>query len=100
MEHLCLRHGAIVGARCRCGVCVDEQIARLEHERDEAREECDLLRGTLAKEMEKRAAAERTLEAVRTETIEEAARLCERTRCRDWSAAECGRQIRDQLLNW
>jgi len=72
MEYTCLKHGAIVGARCRCGVCVDEQIARLEHELAEARAECERDKRDHGYEVRwheqtraKLTAAERTLEAVR-----------------------------------
>jgi len=76
MEYTCMRHGALAGPRCRCGDCVDEQIAELERERDEARA---------------------TLAAARSDALEEAARLCERPRCREWSPRECAQQIREQL---
>ena len=40
---------------------------------------------------------EEQLAQVRADALEEAAQLCERVRCRQWSPRECAAQIRSQL---
>lgn len=43
-------------------------------------------------------AAEKRIETVRNEALEEAAALCGQVRCRQWTPQECAWQIRDQLI--